>query len=430
MIRLIFSLIAFSSLLSAEPKVLKIDDLVTIALEKSPDLDIWRADYNASKQRTRQAEGERRPRVDIGAGAGSTVVKSASIDGTQSSGLMTGTLSVSQLLYDFGKTGKKIEAHRLGTDTAHATLQQKISDKIFDVKEAYYYVLQAKNLIAVNEENVRLNEKQLHRAERYYEAGIRTKIDVSDAKVNLIQARKSLNSARYEYRRARIWLEKVAGLDPHAVPHRLYAPEIDYANADKSLPVMEKSLEELVAFAYSHRMELRSHHSRIESAKARLASLRGGYYPKFLATLDYTHNEVADSDLELYVPKDQANALVILKWNLYEGGKTDARIEEARAELLKRLAQYNDVKSRIRQEVADAVTRALRNRDEVILAQSLAEAAKEKFEQAQKRYEHGIGDYIELQQARQGYIDASSSLVVSYYTLFTSLAAVERAVGK
>lgn len=39
-------------------------------------------------------------------------------------------------------------------------------------------------------------------------------------------------------------------------------------------------------------------------------------------------------------------------------------------------------------------------------------------------------DYIELQQARQGYINSKASLVVDYYNFYSALAVLENAIGK
>jgi hypothetical protein len=70
--------------------------------------------------------------------------------------------------------------------------------------------------------------------------------------------------------------------------------------------------------------------------------------------------------------------MLALNWNLFEGMKTDARVEEQRANVMRSSAQYRDAKLRIRQEVADAHIQVLKNHDSVKLSQSLADAAKEK----------------------------------------------------
>lgn len=167
----------------------------------------------------------------------------------------------------------------------------------------------------------------------------------------------------------------------------------------------------------------------MQSAKSRIRSARGDYYPQIFAQGQFTYNDAA-RDLQLFLPEQQWNAVVGLQWNLFEGFKTDARVAESHAALMQSSARAADARLRIKQEVADTQVQVLKNRDSVELSQSLSEAAKEKFYQAQKRYEYGLSDFIELQQARQGYIDATANLLISYYDFYIALAALDRAVGR
>ncbi len=417
--------------LSAGTHRLGIDDFISLAMHRSPDLNVSRADYNASVQRVRNATGDYLPRVDLQTAAGVTGIRAdvAGSDTSRSSRLLTGTLSASQLLYDFGKTGGTVRASRYDANASFTRLQQKIRDKVFQVKEAYYHALKTKKLIEVNRENVKLNEQQLHRARRYFEAGIRTRIDVTDARVNLISARLALQNAHYEYRRARIRLAAAVGIDPYGGAYELEAPQIDTARLYESLPDVNQSFAALEGFAYAHRYTLKTYREQVKSAREKVVAARAGYFPGLYARGDYTLNDLND-ELQLFIPKEQWNAAIALKWNLFEGFKTEAKTEEYRALRLKNEALYSDAKLKIRQEIADAQVLLLKTRDSVKLSQSLAEAAREKFVQAQKRYEHGLSDYIELQQARQGYIDASANLVTNYYDFYIALARRDKAIGK
>lgn len=284
-------------------------------------------------------------------------------------------------------------------------------------------------LIKVEEENVRLNEKQLYRAKRYFEAGIRTKIDVSDAKVNLISAKLALQNARYEFQRARIRLASTVGVEPYGGRYRLDTPELNVSTLGERLPDVEQPFEWLETYAYAHRPILHAAKERIESAKARVRASEGEYYPRFFLSGDYTRNETADA-LETSVPSQQWSAMLRMEWNLFEGFRTQARTEEYRARTLQASASYADTKIRIRREVADSQELLLKIRDGVLLSRSLVEAAKEKFYQAQKRYESGLADFIELQQARQGFIEAASGLVTAYYDFYVALALRDRAIGR
>ncbi|MBA1432030.1 MAG: TolC family protein [Epsilonproteobacteria bacterium] len=83
----------------------------------------------------------------------------------------------------------------------------------------------------------------------------------------------------------------------------------------------------------------------------------------------------------------------------------------------------------MKKDVTDAYINLNESKDTVELAQALLQASMEKFTQAQKRYENGLSDYIELQQARQNYIDAKSGLIIDYYKYYDALARMYHATG-
>jgi len=77
-------------------------------------------------------------------------------------------------------------------------------------------------LIQVNKKNIKLQEGQLRRAQRYYDSGIKTIIDVSDAKVRLIQAQLELNNSKYELKLRRAILEQTMGYVPYNGNYTLF----------------------------------------------------------------------------------------------------------------------------------------------------------------------------------------------------------------
>ncbi len=130
------------------------------------------------------------------------------------------------------------------------------------------------------------------------------------------------------------------------------------------------------------------------------------------------------------LPQQQWKVSANLDWNIYRGGDTSAATQEAEIEVHKSEADLIDAKLSIKTETTQAYLNVNRTKDSVELSQSLVEVSNEKFDQASKRYENGLSDYIELQEARQGYIDAKASLVVNYYNYNTAVAVLDNAIGK
>ena len=405
-----------------------IDTLIEKALISSPDLNVSRDSFEISKQRSNQADADYLPQVDLYGGAG--FVSVTGVGGENDGTLITGKITASQLIYDFGKTGGQMDFYSEESNASFSTYNQDISNKINDVKRDYYDLLRKENLIKVYEENVLLTQQQLTRAERYFTAGIKTKIDVVDAKVRLIQAQIELENGKYDLSLAYVTLDKNIGNLNESVEGHVYIPDLNLSSGlYDTLPQESLIRDELVQFAFTHRHELKSFEHKIKSAQSKVRQESGDYYPGLYVAGDYQYNDVAQ-DLQLYMPEQQWNANINLRWNLFGGMRTVAKTEQAKLTLLQEHSSFDDAKLRIRQETSNAMIKLRKTDSNVKLSEELVEAAKEKFDQAQQRYEHGLSDYIELQEARQSYINANADLVSNYYEYYISLAALDRAIGR
>ncbi len=405
-----------------------IDTLIEKAITSSPDLNISHSTYQISVEQSSQADAEYLPTVDLYGGAGYVSINSDVTDAKGS--LITGKVTASQLIYDFGKTGGNMDVYAEEANASYAIYQQKISDKVYEVKRDYYDLSRKSLLIKVYEENVKLNEQQYTRAKRYFEAGIKTKIDVIDAKVRLIEANIELENAKYDLKLSYVTLSKTIGNLDDSLEDNVYVPDINTSDgAHDRLPVEIMNGRELVQYAFTHRHELKSYKHKIKSAQSKVRQESGDYYPGIYLGGDYQYNSV-DSELQLYVPEQQWNANINVKWNLFGGFRTEAKTEEAKLNLLQQNASYENAKLQIVEETSNAFIKLLKTDSNVALSEELVAAAKEKFGQAQQRYEHGLSDYIELQEARQGYVNATADLVVNFYEYYISLASLDRAIGR
>ncbi|WP_373002377.1 TolC family protein [Sulfurimonas sp.] len=410
--------------------VYTVDDLILEALKNSPDLKISASEYKASQSRYDEAFSGYLPKVDLSVAAGQLGMSDipTNPDDMVSDSLLLGQLSLKQIIYDFGKTGGSVDKFKYDSNSYLNSNEQKISNKKRDVKQAYYEVLQSIALINVNRENVKLNEIQLYRSQKYFEAGIRTKIDVSDAKVELIKSRLDLKKSLYNLKLSYASLDQVIGFMQTNKEYKVYVQELVLENIYSSLSDYDLNLNQSIDFAYENRYEIKQFISYIKSAESSSESALADYYPQLYFAANYTKQK-ADK-FKSTTPKDQWKAAVNLDWNIYQGGATSASTQEKKIQIEISQTQLQNSKLSIKKETTQAFINVYKIKDSVELSQSLLEVSKEKFDQAQKRYEHGLSDYIELQQARQGYIDAKSALVIDYYNYYNAIAVLDNAIGK
>ncbi|HHH37268.1 MAG TPA: TolC family protein, partial [Epsilonproteobacteria bacterium] len=414
--------------LLAKNQTLTIDKAIEIALKHSPDIDISRFDFKGAVARTKFQKGYYLPRLDLSAVAGETGIAYKEQEGLSGSVLL-GSLSASQLLYDFGKTSGRISASDESSKAYRATMNQVISEKILSIKIRYYDVLKIKSIIWVNKKNITLQKGQLRRARRYYENGIKTIIDVSDAQVRLTQAKLDLSNSEYELKLRRAKLEEAMGYVPYNGNYALYRKKLDLSNVSSHLPPIRTPLAQLEGFAYDHRFELQSSRHLVQSARSMVQSEKGAYLPTLSLQGDYTVQHVGEEFAGL-TPQKQWQAGVGIQWNLFAGQQTDASVQEAKINRMKASSQVTAVRLLIKRQVIESRLGVMRTKDSVILSEGIAKASEKKYEQAKKRYENDLSDYIELQEAQQGYIRSLSELVIAYYDYYIAIAQLDYAVGR
>jgi len=428
MLRLL-SVLALTLSLCAKD-IYTIDDLIIQALENSPDLKISANEYRASLSRYDKGFASYLPKVDLSLSAGEIGVSDIQTnkDNMKNDTLLLGQLSLKQIVYDFGKTGGSVDGLKYDSDAYLNANEQKISDKKRDVKSAYYQVLQAIALIEVHKENVKLNEAQLYRSQKYFESGIKTKIDISDAQVELIKAKLDLKKSLYNLELAYASLDEVVGFIDLSKEYEVYSKTIDYGNILYLLDVYELNLNDSIEFAYENRFELKKNSFEVKSAEAKNRVAKSEFYPELYIGANYTKQKV--DKFKNTTPEDQYKVALNLDYNIYQGGASLASKEEKKIELNIANSKLYNSKLFIKRQTTQAYINLNKAKDSVELSQSLLEVSSEKFQQAQKRYEYGLSDFIELQQSRQGYIDAKSNVVVSFYQYYNAIAMLDNAIGK
>ncbi len=406
-----------------------LDELVTSAFKNSPDINISSIDVALSKERYDQAFSGYLPKLDLQAAALHKNTLDAPLGLNGEDTVLSGSLVFSQLLYDFGKTSSLVLHAKKSTQSSNAALTESMLQKRLEVQTKYYGILRYKELIVVNKENIKLNESQLHRAKRYYETGIRTKVDISDAEVRLIKAQIALKNAEFNLQKAFAALDRAVGFTHIGMHYDVEVQKLDSSyKVYETLPPYPYELEKAIEYAYTHRPKLKKFAYAKEAAKALVKNAKAAYFPALSLNGEYTKSDA--KKYNFIYDQEKWEAGLTLKWNLYGGGRDRAKIAENRLQTNKRNAQLTRTMLEIKEETTNTYIALQKSKEDVKLSQNLLKFAKLKFEQVSKQYEHGLSDYIELQEARQSYIDAKSALVVNYYNYYAAIAALDAAIGR
>ena len=114
---------------------------------------------------------------------------------------------------------------------------------------------------------------------------------------------------------------------------------------------------------------------------------------------------------------------------LYTGGRIRADIEEARADLVRRRAEYQDLGGRVKYDVRVAQLDVAASESSVKVAIQNKALAERALLQSQDRYSNGVTNYLEVIQAQEALAAANENYIQSLFSFNVSKIAFARAMG-
>lgn len=401
-------------------RVLALDEAVAIALERQPQIQARLSDYAAARYRVDQALAPLLPQVS----ASWTVARSRStVSATGATPAATTTrdfsdtsqarISLSQLLFDFGKTLASTEAARKLADVALEDVELQRQLITLAVKEAYTNTLFAQRLIRVNEQALERAELNLRSARGFFEVGTRPRSDVARAEVDVANARVDVIRARNAERLARVALNTAMGVGVDTMfrlrDNLLYEP----------VALDRRALQ---AEARQQRPEHRQALLRVEAAEADLRRAVRDFFPDLTAGGFYgAARSTFDETWEINLA---------LTWSLFEGGGRLGRLRETRAGVEGARARVDALALDIAREVEQALISVSEAQERIQAAQTAVASAQENFRLAQGRFDAGVGTILELTDAQLALTQASNVETQALADFKIALYRLDRALGR
>ncbi len=407
---------------NAVPPELGLDNFIELALQNNPGITMARNQVWAAEGLKTQAVSGYLPHLTATGEAGRTHIND--LLPTDEDNVFSGALSARQLIYDFGKTTGLISASRHETEAAIAFLNSVGSDIVNQVKAAYYDVLAKHYLIMVANDQVNSYTLHYNRALEYYKAGIKSKIDVTNAHVELSKSNLLLLQSQFALKSSKVALHRVVGLAPANGRYHIQMDDADPTDFRNLLSPIPGSLKDLLEKARLQRPDITGAQKKIDAARSTLNVAKSGYWPEIDAKSSYN-----TYDTELAGLNDQWHVGVGLAWEFFSGFRTNGEVTEAKANLRIFQAQLREADLNAIQEVTDSFHLAEEKRDSVFLADKITRLAKENLDLADERYKTGLGDMIEFNDAQIRFTLAKSNLVSTYFDYQTALANLEKAIG-
>jgi TolC family type I secretion outer membrane protein len=406
---------------------LDLQQCIEIALKNHPNIMAAKSTIDANQNLIGQAESNYYPQVNASTGynrvnqkvsnltlsGGGTSISNIAVD-RGALNQYANSFSVSQNIYDFGKTPTRVRIQKLNRDASQSDFDN-VSDNVeLNVKHSYYGFLRAMKNRDVAVENVRQFEHHLQQAKGFYEVGTRPKFDVTKAEVDLSSAKLALIRAENAFKVARVNLNNAMGL-PY-VP--LYSIQ-DNLYYEKYGVTMEEALDR----AFRNRPDLKSFATQEEAGKESIELAKKGHYPELTGNGNYNFAG------EEYPLDRNWNTGVILNIPIFSGLLTTYQVKEARSNLNVLKANMESLKQQILLEVKEAHLNLLGAEEAIPTAELAVRQATENLELANGRYQAGVGDPIEVTDAEVAYANAQFTYIQALYDYRIAQANLEKAMG-
>jgi outer membrane protein len=333
-----------------------------------------------------------------------------------------GGLAISQFLFDFGGRRGFVEQRRFEAASVAATEQLTKLDLIFEVSQTYFSVLQAKELIGVYEKAVEQRQFHLHEAQVKAEARLRPELDVYATQAELERARLHLVDAHNAYDDAKVALNNALGLSDRAPQYHL-ADVLTYA------PVTE-SLQALLATAMHQRPDLKALDDQARALGAQIVEYRSDYFPNANALGGYSAMGTGPAMGYRLPVANNFNVGIVITWPIFNSFLTTDQISETKARQRAVQDAIADLQQRVILQVQTAFLDRRAALQRIERAEKALAASRAQLELAEKRYQAGLTNIVELEDAQRYYTNDDAEYASALYGFSVANAAVDAATGR
>ncbi len=336
-------------------------------------------------------------------------------------------LNASQLLFDGGRWWTQIARVEDVAAARKAALSILTNDLRAQVAQRFYGYVVAEEAARQVSEQVIMDEAQLARAKALLEVGRGRSADVAAAARNLADDRTNLARQKFSQRQAARALNVLIGREPGTPVLLALEPSATTTVAEvPSVPTVER----LLAEAEKNRPELVALAAEVAQGQKAVTVAQADYYPAISLGANYQRQSRKPSRT-FGDPTENffAGLSLVMRWNLFEGRATSARVQEAEVNLRKSESRKAELLRTVHSDVRDRLDNLQLQREVHGLAILASQAAEEAVRLARGLYEQGRGTLLELRDAELRMTQSRISVRTARLQLEIARHELYRAVG-
>jgi outer membrane protein len=375
-------------------------EAITLAQRANPSLAQAKAQADGADARLAQARAGRLPTLTLSgeAGKGTTDLGGFFGFGRADVSPRGAALELRQPLFTGGAVSAAIDRAREGRDAALAQVGGAKALLASQAAEAYVAVLSTREILALNEAQVRQMGEIAGQAELRFKGGETARTDLAQAQARLAEARAGFARARGDVARSRAHFVSTVGVEP------------DSLEALPPPPSIPASLDEAMATALQTSPVLVAVRAQARAADAGVHYAQAERLPSLALTA------TASSTRDQFFPGYRADGITVGvqgRWTLFSGGLINGRVAEARAGARSAQSGVDGARAQVREAVTGAWEDVQTSRALVEAAADQATAAASALDSVRNEVRVGQKPTLDLLDAERDTLAAQSAVVAA-----------------
>ncbi len=326
-------------------------------------------------------------------------------------------LRVEQTLFDANRTKRAIAAARLEKALSEAETRRRQSDVVLAVVQTYFGANLAAAGLETATQAIRSADADLQRARNMQQAGMTTEADVLAVQTYRAAIEQERIQAAGDAEIALAALNDALGL-PLDTPRSLATPLAEASSPPDGLAAR-------IDRARTERPDLERARISMDLAAQRTKLTEAARLPRIFA------QGLLEADRARFVDQGGGNWLagVGMRWDLWKGGETRARIDQATAAQLQATAERRRAESAAELEVRQAWTAWTTATERLTVASAAIEQAEEGLRIVRNRYEAGLEDVTSLLRSENALTAAQLRRLAALYDQRVARARLDHSAG-
>ncbi|MGE4298752.1 MAG: TolC family protein [Desulfovibrionaceae bacterium] len=337
--------------------------------------------------------------------------------------LYSATLTLSQDIFTGFKNVSNYDKAKLEKATAEVSVSAQELDLTLAVQQAFLGLLKGREAVRSAQDSITRLESQLKVTQAFYDVGLKPRLDVLQAEVNLAEAQDTLLKAQNEVATQNTRLNTLLIIPVES--------DVRYVGDLTEVP-FTYSLQDCLERAFRLRPDLSISQTAIEIAKKSADVTKSGLYPSVTGDANY-NRQGDDPAMNGYEHSSSGfsswNVQVGASWSVFNWGETWYAWKKAQQAVRKAELDLETLKQNVLYDVKTKHLSILSAAERIKVARKALDSAQESYRMAVARYQAQVGTNTDVLDGQANLSSAEAQLTEALADYKIALANLYVSIG-